>query len=290
MDQLPICINGLGSIIDQYDAFIIDQWGVIHDGKTLYPGVSQVFKKLNELKKPIVILTNSSKTNEINIVRLNESFGLSRNLYKDIISSADLLLNLILEKSHHPWNKLGKRIFIVAAEDIERSIIDNSELESVSDINEAELVMLLSIKVNQNHENWMDTAIKNQLPLVCPSADIHSVSPNGIIEGMASLVAKYRRSGGYVINVGKPESFVYDKCKKILSGYDLNRILSIGDQLASDIVGAKQNGFHAALVSTGATNRRFPLSKSLNDIAEEVFKLSDPKSLAPEWILKSLCW
>ena len=42
-------IDGLSQIHRKYDAFLIDLWGVIHNGVTLYPGAIDVLKNLNEI-------------------------------------------------------------------------------------------------------------------------------------------------------------------------------------------------------------------------------------------------
>ena len=42
-------IKGLSQIQSKYDAFLIDLWGVVHNGIELYPGAVDVFKKLAEI-------------------------------------------------------------------------------------------------------------------------------------------------------------------------------------------------------------------------------------------------
>ena len=43
-------ISGIKDVIDQYDAFIIDLWGVIHNGKKPYPCALETLRNLKELK------------------------------------------------------------------------------------------------------------------------------------------------------------------------------------------------------------------------------------------------
>ncbi len=288
----PNCISGIEEIVYLYDAFLIDQWGVIHNGKSLYYGALETLKELAKTKKPVIILTNSSKTKEFNIKRFKNQFGISSNLYTEIISSAELLKELVIKRVGYPWDSFGKKVFIVA-DGSDADLIQGTDLESVSEIDEADIVMLLSMQENQNindHQSWIIPAIEKGLSIVCPSADELSVSPNGVFQGMASIVTDYREKGGVVINVGKPEATIYDYCRLLISSIQSNRILSVGDQIYSDVYGAKKQGFHAALVATGATLKNFPLSKTIEDIANEAFSLSNPKSLSPDWILPSLQW
>ena len=45
-----IKINSISDIVDKYDNFIIDQWGVMHDGTS---GYIHAIKTINYLKKKI---------------------------------------------------------------------------------------------------------------------------------------------------------------------------------------------------------------------------------------------
>ena len=45
-------IRGLADIINQYDVFILDQWGVMHDGKKGYiPAIKCVEKIISRKKR-----------------------------------------------------------------------------------------------------------------------------------------------------------------------------------------------------------------------------------------------
>ena len=41
-------IDGISEIIDKYDFFILDIWGVIHDGREPYPNVNQALRYLKK--------------------------------------------------------------------------------------------------------------------------------------------------------------------------------------------------------------------------------------------------
>ncbi|MEL0110544.1 MAG: hypothetical protein VW835_02320, partial [Rickettsiales bacterium] len=54
-------IIGLGAIADAYDAFLVDQWGVLHDGHTAYGPAVNVIQRLKEAGKTLIGLSNSSR-------------------------------------------------------------------------------------------------------------------------------------------------------------------------------------------------------------------------------------
>ncbi len=53
--------QGMKDIADKYDAFLLDQWGVLHDGKIAYDGAVHCLNELLSRGKLIVLLSNSSK-------------------------------------------------------------------------------------------------------------------------------------------------------------------------------------------------------------------------------------
>ena len=52
---------GMQDIVDKYDAFLLDQWGVLHDGTKAYDGAVPCLNELLRRGKLIVLLSNSSK-------------------------------------------------------------------------------------------------------------------------------------------------------------------------------------------------------------------------------------
>ena len=44
----PIVIKSLSAIADKFDTFILDQWGVIHDGRKNYNHALKCIEKLSK--------------------------------------------------------------------------------------------------------------------------------------------------------------------------------------------------------------------------------------------------
>ncbi|MFX6760178.1 hypothetical protein ABTH30_25075, partial [Acinetobacter baumannii] len=57
--MIPVNLRGLAPIADRYDGFILDVWGVLHDGERLYPGVDNALQRLKAAGKRIVLLSNA---------------------------------------------------------------------------------------------------------------------------------------------------------------------------------------------------------------------------------------
>ena len=52
-------ITGLAALADQYDGYIIDLWGTVHDGVQPYPGAVDCLQALRASGKKIVMLSNN---------------------------------------------------------------------------------------------------------------------------------------------------------------------------------------------------------------------------------------
>ena len=278
--------KGMKEIASQYDGFIIDQWGVIHDGKTFYHGALETLVQLRDLGKPVVILTNSRKIAQRNIDRLT-SMSVSRDMYTDLISSAELLRDLLVERPQAPWNELGKKVFIVAVKN-DHALIDGTSYVSVPEIEQADFVLLLSTTEDvpeSAHEHWINVAVENKIPVFSSSSDPLTVSPRGVFSGLAGIRETIRKRGGMTINV-----IVYEQCHKFMLNIRKKRIFGIGDQFATDVVGAKNYGIDAALVLTGAGEIVFQNAQNKSDIMRIVSALDKKHSVKTDIILPRLKW
>ena len=90
-------INGLAPILDKYDTFIIDQWGVVHDGKTPYHGALECLEYLKSKNKNLIMLSNSSKRRASSVKGLHK-VGIDPKLWSEIITSGEVGWNLIEDK------------------------------------------------------------------------------------------------------------------------------------------------------------------------------------------------
>ena len=55
--------EGLSSIVDNYQLFYIDLWGVIHNGIKLHGEAIKALKQISKKNKDYVLLTNAPRPN-----------------------------------------------------------------------------------------------------------------------------------------------------------------------------------------------------------------------------------
>ena len=54
--------EGLSSIVDNYQLFYIDLWGVVHNGVSLHDGAIKVLKEISKKKKRVYFTDKCTKT------------------------------------------------------------------------------------------------------------------------------------------------------------------------------------------------------------------------------------
>jgi ribonucleotide monophosphatase NagD (HAD superfamily) len=67
---MSVVIEPMAPLIERYDAFLIDQFGVLIDGTTAYTGAVDALAHIAHIGKPVVILSNSGKRSEPNCDRV----------------------------------------------------------------------------------------------------------------------------------------------------------------------------------------------------------------------------
>jgi HAD superfamily hydrolase (TIGR01450 family) len=92
----PTMVDGLSSplILDNYDTFLLDMWGVMHDGRAPYEGVLRAVRKLKESGKRLILLSNSSKRRE-DAERMLVELGFDPADFHDIVTSGDVSHRLL---------------------------------------------------------------------------------------------------------------------------------------------------------------------------------------------------
>ena len=103
-------IECFSKLVDKYDIFILDQWGVMHDGKTGYLHAIDCVNKLIQFKKKIIIISNSSKRKKITSNRLLE-FGFEKNHFFEIMTSGEMIWQSLFSKSHQFIKTLGTNCY-----------------------------------------------------------------------------------------------------------------------------------------------------------------------------------
>lgn len=233
----------LPDIAASYDAFIIDLWGVMHDGTALYPGAAEALASL--APKPVVFLSNAPRRAHKAEATLT-TLGVKREHYLRVITSGEIAFDLLKHE------KRFSRYYYLGPSKDEDILSDLPEYRSVG-MEDAEFVLNTGYEVDfQPHEAVIPTLEKllaRALPLLCVNPDYEVVKQDGTHMLCAGALAQeYARMGGRVDYIGKPHANAYEAAKQYLPQ---GRLLMIGDNPDTDIAGAKGAGIDSLLIAGG---------------------------------------
>ncbi len=244
-------LSGLSDIARDYDLFLVDQWGVLHDGETPYPGAVEALRQLRALGQPIVILSNSARRVHVGVEKM-EALGISDDLYDRLVTSGELTWRALNERSDAFHAGLGRRCLLVSWGDDRGLTGGGIDLERVDDVAEADFILMAGTnrETLDHYEPLLQAARERELPMVCANPDLVSVTPEGELVICPGAVARrYEEIGGTVRWHGKPDLAVYAHCRALYPA--AQRPLGIGDSLHHDIAGARAAGIDSLFVAGG---------------------------------------
>jgi len=259
-------IAGMRTLAPDYDGFILDLWGVVHDGTAPFPGVLDCMGRLIEAGKRVVLLSNAPRRSD-DVVRRIATIGVPAGLYHGVMSSGEEAWQYLARRDDPFYAGLGPRALHIGSErDLE--IREGLGLDIVETPMEADFIL------NTGPAEWEDTiadyapvlsaARERDLPMVCANPDLVVIHNGRPALCAGALAEEYERIGGRVRWHGKPHASVYDSCLALLAIADRRRILAIGDSLRTDIAGAAGAGIDALLIAGGVHADEFTADGALD--------------------------
>ncbi len=293
-------IDGLEVLAPRYDAFLLDQFGVLHDGTTVYPGVVACLEALQDAGKRVVILSNSGSRQEPNRARLTR-LGIPDALYEDFVTSGEVArayLEAAPAELHGPTADdagHGKTLrCLPLGGPAERAILEGLSIAEAASVEDADFVMVASFGQNppppETFAAPLARARRRGLTLVCANPDVKGVSPGGLIHAPGALAAEYGAAGGKVVYIGKPHPLIYRHVLRKLAPIPPARVLAVGDSLAHAIAGAQGVGIASALVIEGIHRQELGSPDSGGAFESRLAALQRSAHAQPDYLLRQLAW
>ena len=86
--------DGLRSIVENYDIFYIDLWGVVHNGITLHKNAIEALEEITKANKDYVLLTNAPRPNKV-VKTILEKMGMNKEIRDKVYSSGEASLSYL---------------------------------------------------------------------------------------------------------------------------------------------------------------------------------------------------
>jgi HAD superfamily hydrolase (TIGR01459 family) len=281
-------IGGLGEIAADYDAFILDLWGCLHDGVAIYPAALDCLHRLKEAGKQAVILSNAPRR-AADVEQRIAGMGITRDLYARLLTSGEETWRALTTQAIPELQGRGNKAFaIIGAHD--RSMLNDAALVAVAP-DAADFVLAIGVETGNEtvaqFEPDLRIARGRGLPLVCANPDL-VVHRGGVEEICAGAIAlRYEEMGGKVIWFGKPYPAVYQRILGVL-GLKADRLLCVGDSLRTDVAGGKGIGA-ATLMTVGGIHHAEILVEDRIEPAR-LAELCRVRGIAPDFAIAHLRW
>ena len=289
--EIPL-IGGIAALAPRYDGFILDLWGVVHDGVAPLPGALECMASLKAAGKRIALLSNAPRRADDVVERITR-IGVPAGLYDHVMSSGEEAWQRLYRRDDAFYGALGRRCLHIGSER-DTGIREGLALEFVETAEEAEFIL------NTGPAGWEDRledyapllrrALAGALPMVCANPDLVVMHGNHLALCAGALAQWYEEAGGRVRWHGKPFGSVYDACLELLGIDDRSRILAVGDSLRTDIAGAAGAGLDSVLIVAGIHAEEFGMIGNRPPDIERIAAALRAGSYSPVGVAPSFCW
>ena len=86
--------EGLNSIVDNYQLFYIDLWGVVHNGVSLHKEAVNVLREISKKGKEYILLTNAPRPNSV-VKTFLKKMGMEEEIRNHVFTSGEASLNYL---------------------------------------------------------------------------------------------------------------------------------------------------------------------------------------------------
>ena len=234
--------EGLSSIVNNYHLFYIDLWGVIHNGVKLHSEAINTLKQISKMDKDYVLLTNAPRPNSA-VKNFLEKMGMEKEIRNHVFTSGEAALNYLNKN-------LNNKTFFHIGPPRDFDLFNDFKKLKGSNIDQCDYILCTGLFEDREKDlNFYKDFLEKNLEkkMICTNPDL-IVDRGDIRELCAGSVAMvFEKMGGEVVYFGKPYPEVYN-----LSIDNKNKkILSIGDNLNTDIKGANLLNYDSLIISNG---------------------------------------
>jgi HAD superfamily hydrolase (TIGR01459 family) len=214
--EIPVLLRKIEEdFLDRYDCFLLDQFGVLHDGTNPLPGAIEIVRKLTDKGKKVIVTSNTSQ--RVKAAKAKWTL-LGFPPVSDFITSGEFAY-FFLKRHYHGkkaiifgWRSQagpeeylqGTGIEILPADRVEEAdvlIFQGSETMGHQDISLRE-----TGELDDDVVKVMQAAADRGIPAVCCNQDLKALWTSGEHYMPGMLEVAYRtRFGGETMFYGKPD-------------------------------------------------------------------------------------
>ncbi len=273
-------VNSIIDIVDEFDAFILDSYGVLNVGGKIINGVFEVLSELRKKNKILIVLTNGASYPTFKKVNLFQSWGLPLN-ETHVISSRDLLKSYLSKHQEKTWGVIGS-----PNSDLSELGANGFILGQKMDFaNDCQGFIYLGSECWNNHnQNILENYLKNKnTTILVGNPDMIAPQNTGFSFEPGFWSLRFKKSKNIKIEYfGKPHLDIYKMAINQIYNIankriHLKRIVMIGDSLHTDILGGLSAQISTVLVTEHGLFKNYDYMNAIKKT-----------KISPDWIVPSL--
>ena len=245
-------IESIAETFSAYDGYVLDLWGVVHDGRQPYPGAIDALVAMKAAGKRIAFLTNAPRRAWY-IDQMLQGMGITLAMHDGIMSSGEA--SWLLLKSRADARFTGPAFHIGPERDL--SVVDDGAAVIVPRVADARFLLNTGPDPDRGPRSVepyradLEACAAAGLPMLCVNPDRAVMVAGERILCAGALADVYRELGGVVLEIGKPDPQVYGPTLGLLDGIAPARIVAVGDTAHTDLAGAMAAGLDCLWAMTG---------------------------------------
>jgi HAD superfamily hydrolase (TIGR01459 family) len=264
-------LTGFSQIASAYDGFVLDLWGVIHDGVNAFPHAVDCLVRLRDAGKKTLLLSNVPRPNDA-VRTMMRRMGIEDAHYTGIMTSGEAVRRALQSPPDAWWSALGERVYHLGPER-DRPVLEGLPFTTVASPAEADFVLNTGPDDHRNPSDMNEfeptllECATHRLPMICGNPDLEVIRGGVRVLCAGSLAVRYQELGGEVRSIGKPDPAIYVAVLAVL-GMPKGGVLAVGDSLRTDIAGAAAAGLDSCWVLDGMHGEKLRAADGSYDPAE----------------------
>ena len=240
------------ALIDRFDHFLLDLDGAVYVGRELVPGSGEAIAELRRRGKQVRFITNDPTYHAEHFARRLERLGVPTSP-SEVVSAAQAML-AYLEREEGSCQ--GLTAYVVGTAVLKEYLAQGGLQILEGTAAERAAVVIVGGHVDFNYEELKTggRAARQAAHFVVSAPDAAFPMPDGPWPAAGAMAAGIGyMAGRQPVAVGKPEPWLFRAAAETLPPG--GRVVVVGDNLQSDILGAQRAGYASVLVLSGHTDR-----------------------------------
>jgi len=285
----PAIIQGLSQVATAYDALLCDVWGVVHNGHERFAPACEALARFRAERGPVILISNAPRP-AADVLPQLDGLGVPRAAWSAMVTSGDATRTLLAERAPGPAWTIGPARDAPLYEGLGLAFADAAEAAFIACTGPVDD----TTETPEDYRDRLRVGAARGLVMICANPDRVVQRGDRLVYCGGALADLYEELGGPVVMAGKPHAPIYDLALEraaVELGRPLarERVLSVGDGIATDLAGAAAQGLDALFVAHGIHASELALGDGPLDPARLDAFLSR-EGAAARFAMRALAW